>query len=61
MTTDHNPLSIPLIPVDPACIAIPMDGRNGPALFFYVYEDDPFDTEALVRRATINAASMNEE
>jgi hypothetical protein len=36
-----NLFTIPIIPVDPACIAIPMNGRNGPANdFFYVSEQE---------------------
>ena len=41
MTTDDI-FHIPRIPVDPACIAIPCSGRNGPAddhgSYTYVYE-----------------------
>ena len=38
----HDDLfTIPIIPVDLACIAIPTNGRNGPASdFFYVSEED---------------------
>ena len=40
MTTDI--FHIPRIPVDPACIAIPCEGRNGPVddhgSYTYVYE-----------------------
>ena len=37
----NNTFHIPLIPVDPACVAIPISGRNQPAAdFYYVSEED---------------------
>ena len=38
---DNTTFTIPIIPVDPACVAIPTGGRNGPTEdFFYVSEEE---------------------
>lgn len=53
-----NLFTIPIIPVDPACIAMPMSGTQH---YVYVFEDELFDTVALVRRAVLDMSQLNEE
>ena len=48
----------PIIPVDPACIAMPMSGTQH---YVYVFEDELFDTVALVRRAVLDMSQLTEE
>ena len=51
--------ALPIIPIDPACIAIPVDGRNGPALYAFVYEDE--SVSVMIHRVALAIGDLNHE